>query len=103
MIDIDEALRIAMPKNRDDLVPVSAQWIGIGWVVRHETRRYLESRSIFDRAIGGGSLVLNDGRLREYSSREYWQVAVVKLASDLGLSNQLESWVVEQADALVER
>ena len=25
------------------------------------------------------------------------------LASDLGLSNQLESWVVEQADALVER
>lgn len=96
-ISLEEAVRLSMPKGRDDLVPVFVRWIGPGWIVKYQSRAYLQSRSIFDRMVGGAYiLVLNDGRLRELPATEPWQVAVVRLASELGLADELEPWVGEQ-------
>ncbi len=51
-LTIEEAIRLAMVPFRDDLVTVSAQWIGIGWVVKHQSRKYLRTRHVFDRVVG---------------------------------------------------
>ena len=97
-LTMEEAVRLAEVPFRDDLVPVSAQWIGIGWVDRHESRQYVRTRNFLDRVLGGSSLVLNDRSCVALGSARPWQVAVVELARARNLSDQLEAWVTEQAE-----
>lgn len=97
-LTMDEAVRLAELPFRDDLVPISAQWIGIGWVVHHQSRQYLRTRHFLDRVLGGPSLVLNDRTCVALGSRRPWQVAVVELARARNLSDRLEAWVIEQAE-----
>jgi hypothetical protein len=98
VLTIEQAIEIGRPANRPDLATSSAQWVGPGWVVFHQTIEYMQNGDFFSRAVGGGVFVVNDGRRIAFSSQGPWQIQVAKLVKELGLDRQLEHWVTEQAN-----